>query len=40
MREHALWIQKDGGWVCVCGKTRNTLRSLQRHIKQERKGAK
>ena len=21
-----------GGWACLCGKHRNTLRSIQRHV--------
>jgi hypothetical protein len=33
---HALEAElRDSGFLCVCGKIRNTLRSLQRHIKQQ-----
>lgn len=25
-----------GGFACACGKTRNTLRSIQRHVKRQK----
>jgi hypothetical protein len=31
---HCLLGKKAGGFQCYCGKIRNTLRSLHRHIKQ------
>jgi hypothetical protein len=32
---HDLLGRKDGGFQCYCGKMRNTIRSLHRHIVQQ-----